>query len=131
MKFLQSSFQKLLDFKDEVIQIGVTGVSSHAGCLYTMSASASSAGQASLTGALVFGMGSVLAVDAVMQKVKVFDCPRCVTAKTDPMRRYGKMLVLAAGMSIGMHFLNHDTHTEHHNAADTEITICRTPQPTR
>ncbi len=119
MKAIQNGLQKLFDFKDEVIQIGITSVSAHAGCIYSMGASATGASQASLGGALVFGLGSVLVVDAVLQKVKLFDCARCVAASTDPLRRYGKMLFMAAGISVGMHFVNHPSHAEHHTIQKT------------
>lgn len=124
MSFLSGSLSWLRSVDvDDVIQSGVSFAAAHAGCigapLLSSAAGMAATGNASLLGAVTFSMGAVIATDALVQKVKSDDCARCVVSRTNPMRRYGNMLIVAAFIGAATHMMRHGTGAH----GDTE-TLC-------
>ncbi len=97
-----------------MIQSSVSFAAAHAGCigaplLSGVAGMSATTGNASLIGAVGFSMGAVFATDALVQKFKLDDCASCVVSRTQPMRRYGNMLVVAAFIGAATHMMRHGT----------------------
>ncbi len=77
-----------------------------------------------LATAVLFSMGSVLGMDALMQHVtKIDSCARCVTARLDLFKRYGKPLIMATCIGAVTHF-SHELSGHHDHFTENTETIC-------
>lgn len=98
-------------------------MTAHTGCMLSPFVTAAVLGGATspatdYTMSVMIGSASMLAMDHVVQKVKVDDCVRCVTSKLQGFKRQGKILTQAVLMSSAM-FLGHSlTGHQHESTSD-------------